>query len=767
MAMSRSDFNNALREAVSSEFTDIPTDESSINYTFSERFIKKMEKLIRSQKKVYYNFINTVSKRVAIICLVVVTLFTTACSVKAIREPIVNFIKQVYEAFTHYSFEGETTDKITREYFIDEIPKGFEQTNKTKNDNIIVTEFTNDSEDIIEFVQMTTEYSLGYFVDNEYSEITKDTINGIEVEFKKWHDVQSAIWTKDGYVFALDCYGNINLDVMIDTTYVNNENVIAFAAIGSESTSTNEFEIYYCDSNGISKLTNNNTADYCVTFLGNELYWINDNQLLTIDTTTTEIMLSNMGSSISKIKGIEGDDGRKAIVWTQNDNVDMKFYISYYNETNQSFTTPMPISNGNDIIRSWDICMLTNGETELAYCAGMKTSDTNNVCGQIDLIQMSGQTFADISVNPVSFYAEEVYPGSEITLITDVYNVGSEKIEQFDISIINDTNNVVQTLTLNSVLDTGEHTQLEIPFVLPNTITLSDYKIQVIPHGKNDVLLLDNISLFTVGFADLAIKGVQEQRTDNGRQLNITVTNQGYETIDAATLKIYKNNINGPMLFSNELQPLESGSDVVFTYDISNDELSTSSEPNIYYIVLETDTEDVNYSNNSQDMYIYPDCTLALTTSAGGSVQGSGSYPYGSMVTICAIPDEGYIFEGWYENGKKLDELPQDCNIEMLSHRNIEARFKANDLSILDIEIFGTLQINNPISITPSVVGGDQPYQWEFFIYKDNELCYTENTTIPFFEWTANTAGNYNVVVRVSDITGFEVSLTHQFTVTQ
>lgn len=553
----------------------------------------------------------------------------------------------------------------------------------------------------------------------------------------------------------------------IDTTYVNGENVIAFAAIGSESTSTNEFEIYYCDSNGISELTNDNTADYCVTFLGNELYWVNDNQLLTRDTTTTEIMLSNMGSSISKIKGIEGDDGRKAIVWTQNDNVDMKFYISYYNETNHSFTTPMPISNGDDIIRSWDICMLTNGETELAYCAGMKTSDTNNVCGQIDLMQMSGQTFADISVNPVSFYAEEVYPGSEITLITDVYNVGSEKIEQFDISIINDTNNVVQTLTLNSVLDTGEHTQLEIPFVLPNTITLSDYTIQVIPHGKNDVLLLDNTSLFTIGFADLAIKGIQEQRTDNGRQLNITVTNQGYETIDAATLKIYKNNINGSMLFSSELQPLESGTDVVFTYDISNDELSTSSEPNIYYIVLETDTEDVNYSNNSQDMYIYPDCALALTTSAGGSVQGTGSYPYGSMVTICAIPDEGYIFDGWYENGKKLDELPQDCNIEMLSHRNIEGRFKANDLSILDIEIFGTLQINNPISITPSVVGGDQPYQWEFFIYKDNELCYTENTTIPFFEWTANTAGSYNVVVRVSDITGFEVSLTHQFTVTQ
>lgn len=114
----------------------------------------------------------------------------------------------------------------------------------------------------------------------------------------------------------------------------------------------------------------------------------------------------------------------------------MKFYISYYNETTDNFTTPIPISNGDDIIRSWDICMLSNGEMELAYCAGKKTSDTNNVCGQIDLIQMSGQTFADISVNPVSFYTEDVYPENEITLITDVYNIGSEKIEQFDVSIV-------------------------------------------------------------------------------------------------------------------------------------------------------------------------------------------------------------------------------------------------------------------------------------------------------------------------------------------
>lgn len=209
MAMSKTDFKNAFREVVSSEFAHIPTDENSIDFTFSERFNKRMEKLIRSQKKVYYNFVNTAYKRVAIICVVLLTMLTTACSVKAIREPIINFIKQVYETFTHYSFDGDTTEKITKEYTI-KIPDDFKQTNITKNEFFIAIEYTNNKGDIIEFKQMTAEYSTGYFVDNEQGETSTKTVDNIEVEYKKWYDTQTVIWTKDGYVFAIDCYGDID-----------------------------------------------------------------------------------------------------------------------------------------------------------------------------------------------------------------------------------------------------------------------------------------------------------------------------------------------------------------------------------------------------------------------------------------------------------------------------------------------------------------------------------------------------------------------------
>ena len=213
MSMSREEFKAAFREVVSSEFAHIPTDESSIDFTFSEKFIKRMDKLIRAQRKSYYKFINTAAKRAAVIFAAIITLFTASLSVKAIREPVVRFVKRIYETFIHYSFDGGTTDKISKEYAI-RVPENFNQTNRIQGDALIATEYTSDSGDIIEFKQMTTEYSIGYFVDNEIGNIKTEVINGMEVDFKEWYDTKSAIWAKDGYVFAIDCYGDIDWETI-------------------------------------------------------------------------------------------------------------------------------------------------------------------------------------------------------------------------------------------------------------------------------------------------------------------------------------------------------------------------------------------------------------------------------------------------------------------------------------------------------------------------------------------------------------------------
>ncbi len=214
MAISKAQFKEAFREVISSEFSHIPKNEDEIDFVFSERFNKRMSKLINSQKKTYYHLINTAAKRVAIIFVLILTMFTAAFSVKAIREPIIEFVKQIYETFIHYSYNGDTVAKITKEYNITKIPKGFKQTDTSRNEYLITKIYENDLGDTFEFTQMITESNSGFFFDNENGNIYLETVNGLKVEFKEWYDNKTAIWTNDGYVFSIDCIGDINFDIL-------------------------------------------------------------------------------------------------------------------------------------------------------------------------------------------------------------------------------------------------------------------------------------------------------------------------------------------------------------------------------------------------------------------------------------------------------------------------------------------------------------------------------------------------------------------------
>ncbi len=213
MSMSREEFKAAFREVISSEFAYIPTDESSIDFTFSEKFIKRMDKLIRAQRKNYYKFINTAGKRVAVIFAAIITLFTASLSVKAIREPVVKFIKQVYETFTHYSFEGDTTKKIEKEYFVTNLPDGYFQADKIESDITITTIYKNNSGGIIKFCQQISSNSEHTF-DSEKMRKETMVINEQKYDIYYGEQIANAIWAENGYVLTLTIYDTYNTETI-------------------------------------------------------------------------------------------------------------------------------------------------------------------------------------------------------------------------------------------------------------------------------------------------------------------------------------------------------------------------------------------------------------------------------------------------------------------------------------------------------------------------------------------------------------------------
>ena len=66
--------------------------------------------------------------------------------------------------------------------------------------------------------------------------------------------------------------------------------------------------------------------------------------------------------------------------------------------------------------------------------------------------------------------------------------------------------------------------------------------------------------------------------------------------------------------------------------------------------------------------------TVEANPMEGGTVAGAGSYDYGSTCTLSAIPDEGYDFLYWSENGTVIS-VDAEYSFEVTEDKNMEAHF--------------------------------------------------------------------------------------------
>ena len=183
-------------------------------------------------------------------------------------------------------------------------------------------------------------------------------------------------------------------------------------------------------------------------------------------------------------------------------------------------------------------------------------------------------------------------------------------------------------------------------------------------------------------------------------------------------------------------------------------------------MVIETDADEANYGNNEKDVSVHAKCAISLSSGNGGTVRGTGSYSYGSTVTISAIPNEGYMFEGWYENGRCLDNISDEYTFTAFANRTIEAKFVPNDLTISNVEVIGDKEPEETLIFSAKAEGGCRPYVWEYTIYKGDTLYYTlSGSTFDYLEWSPTEAGDYTIVVWVTDKTGFKATYSKQFSI--
>lgn len=196
----------AIQEVFNERFDDEMKElESEEPHIFSEKHNKKMAKLIKDQKKPYFTLICTAGRRAACIVAAILILSASALSVKAIREAVFDFIMRIFSDHTVVTTESGTDagypETIEEEYYISELPEGFEQTQYGLSSKSLSIYYSDDYGNYILFTQkVKSVYEIYY--DNPLSE-NKETYYGQEYLIIDTDKNTTYNWDNGHYIFEI------------------------------------------------------------------------------------------------------------------------------------------------------------------------------------------------------------------------------------------------------------------------------------------------------------------------------------------------------------------------------------------------------------------------------------------------------------------------------------------------------------------------------------------------------------------------------------
>lgn len=202
--MKSNNFDNVLIQGLYEfkelEFSKVPP-ENEIDHTFSEKYIKERNRIIKQLGHPYNKFINTTIKKVAIIILTLIIAFSSLMTVDAIREKVLNLVYRVFPSFTVIDSKSEHEDYIQTYYAIPYIPTDFAETISKKSTIVFSKSYENINHQDIVFIQALT--SNPFLFDSEKGELKEEIINDTPCLTCENKSKYYCYWEFDGYRFEL------------------------------------------------------------------------------------------------------------------------------------------------------------------------------------------------------------------------------------------------------------------------------------------------------------------------------------------------------------------------------------------------------------------------------------------------------------------------------------------------------------------------------------------------------------------------------------
>lgn len=202
------------------ELLDEVTEEGVEDYQFSKSFERKMNKLIKQERRAtFYGRFQGVGKKIAVFFLVMLLISSVAViSVEGFREKFFHVVATIFNEFTLFEYtdtsELEEFQTILPKY----IPDGYEMVQQRSVENKLSTSYNNESGNYFTVYQIKIVVKENT-MDIEYDEAKKIKVNGEEAEL---------LIKKNEYICVIWYMGDIQYVVLSDA--LHEEDLLAIAS---------------------------------------------------------------------------------------------------------------------------------------------------------------------------------------------------------------------------------------------------------------------------------------------------------------------------------------------------------------------------------------------------------------------------------------------------------------------------------------------------------------------------------------------------------
>ncbi len=210
--MTKSEFKNAFRDAVSDEYAQETAPYEAVCVPFSREFLQKMDRLIEQDRNPFWHLSNTVPKRILLVLTFLVILLCAAETVPAVRAYTNDFLRTVFSDHIQLNWEPGNDAEITGWFMITELPDNYLESCRHESAFTSHVEYTDPVGNILSLDQSMSSVYLSVNSDSEQTEERTIPFNaGTALLYSSDNTgFRALLWREEDHSLSLTCRGSIS-----------------------------------------------------------------------------------------------------------------------------------------------------------------------------------------------------------------------------------------------------------------------------------------------------------------------------------------------------------------------------------------------------------------------------------------------------------------------------------------------------------------------------------------------------------------------------